>query len=726
VSKPLYIVHCSSYIKTSPPTLPLAYAPGRLGLVSEARRPARDSLPLGPHGGCATNRPNIRPVRRRGHHFRYVVLLARWIACWLWLGTWGIAVAQDTASVRVLNTVMVRGFAPERFMAGLKVQCADSVLTMAYSYQTLADLLALQAPMQFKSYGPGQLTTVGLRGTSANHMAVLWNGININPPSLGQTDFSTLPVAGFDQVSIQYGAAASVVGSDAVGGSVLLNSAPHWQRQGIVGTLGHRFGAWGSYQTQAELRFTKQQADGRQLAGKTLFYSGKTRFAPTYRERQGYPVELSETPQRGVVQDIFYRTKQANLLSINVWLTDNTLTLSPADSVGRETTRTQAYRFLATYAFGQARPGRWFSGNTMLRAGFIRDITDYGKGRTYDTNPSHTETDRLLFRAEHELSPPIGTSARPLTVRLGTETGHYTARVDGYVGNALTEQRADFYVLTRYQPTNRLALALNLRQALVTGYNPPFTPSVGLEYRFWQRPGWQLTGRANMARAYRVPTLNERYWKTLGNPGIRPERGFSQDVGLALTRQTGRTRASLDLSAFSNHVQDWTYWNPDRGYRVENLQEVLARGLEAQGQLAQANGNWQWGGFGQYALTRSSQQRVYDPSALDVVGKQLIYIPVHTGSLTAYIQRGSHRLTLTAQLMGERPYTFDNSRYLPAYQLLGLLLQTRIKLGGWQGQAIAQVDNLFDTLYLNVKRNAMPGRTVALTLVLTAHSKHTP
>jgi vitamin B12 transporter len=658
------------------------------------------------------------------------VILSRWIAGWLWLGTWFVAAAQDTAlvhtSVRALQPLTVRGFAPERFMAGLKVQRADSALTATFGLQNLTEWLALQAPVQFKSYGPGQLTTVGLRGTSANHTAVLWNGININPPSLGQTDFSTLPTAGFDQLSIQYGAAASAVGSDAVGGSVLLNSAPNWQQGGIVGTLGHRLGAWGTYQTQASLRFTKRLPDGTQLATKTLLYTGQTRHVPSYTERQGYLVEPSETPQKGLVQDVFYRTKKDNLLSVNVWLTDNTLTLAPADTVGRETTRTAAQRFLMSYAFGQPRPGRWLSGATTLRAGFIRDQTAYGKGRTYDTTPSRTDTDRLLLRAEHELSPQLGTSGQQLTVRLGAETVRFLARVDGYSSGSLSEQRADFYALTRYQPTDRLTFALNLRQALVTGYNPPFTPSVGVDYQLWQQTGWRLVVRANVARSYRAPTLNERYWRTFGNPDIRPESGFSQEAGLALTRQTQRTHASLDLSSFRNHVYDWTYWNPDRGYRVENLQEVLARGLEVQGQFSQKTPRWQWGGFGQYALTRSSQQRVYDPTALDVVGRQLIYVPVHTGSLTAYLQRGPHRLTLTNQWVGQRPYTFDNSRYLPAYQLIGLVVQTGVRLGTWQGQTLVQVDNLFDTLYLNVKRNAMPGRSVALTLLLTARSEHKP
>ncbi|MBO0947433.1 TonB-dependent receptor plug domain-containing protein [Fibrella forsythiae] len=647
----------------------------------------------------------------------------RFTAVLLWFSALGISHAQDSSSVRQLQTVTVRGFAPERFMAGLKIQRADSALTEAYRYQTLADFLALQAPMQFKSYGPGQLTTVGLRGTSANHTAVLWNGVNINPPTLGQTDFSTIPVNGFDQLSIQYGSAASCVGSDAIGGSILLNSTPGWKRQGITATLGHRFGSWNSGQTQVGVRFATPLPGGGQLAGKTLVYGGTNRYLPTYSERKGYLVEPSETAQRGVIQDLFYRTKQQHQLSLNIWLTDNKLVIAPANPVSREITRTQAYRFLTNYEFGESKPGRWLSGRTLLRAGFIRDILDYGKGDDFDTAPSHSATDRLLVRAEHELEQSLGTSGQSISIRAGAEWVHYTARVDGYVNGALTEQRADLYALIRYQLTARLVTALNLRQAFVTRYDPPFTPSFGIEYRLLNLGTWRLDGRGNVARSYRVPTLNERYWKTLGNPDIRPERGFSQDLGLNLSDNVPGRSTSLSVSAFRNHVDDWTYWNPAKGYRVENLQEVLARGVEVQGQTAWQLGTWRVGAFGQYAYTRSTQLRVYDPSAIDVVGKQLIYLPLHTASANVFVQQGLHRLALTWQGSDRRASTFDNSKYLPEYQLVNLLFETAIRVRGWQGKAVVQVDNLFNEFYLNVKNNVMPGRSVALTLVFTANTK---
>jgi iron complex outermembrane receptor protein len=156
---------------------------------------------------------------------------------------------------------------------------------------------------------------------------------------------------------------------------------------------------------------------------------------------------------------------------------------------------------------------------------------------------------------------------------------------------------------------------------------------------------------------------------------------------------------------------------------VENLQLVVARGLEAMAKWHATHGAWQTGTSLGYSLTRTSQERLYDAYAADVVGKQLIYVPMHQGNLNAFAQRGTMRLTAQLRGVTRSYYTFDNSRYLPGFVLLNVLAEKTWQLDAWQLQAQAQVNNVFDALYLNVKRNAMPGRTISINLVLVYNSK---
>lgn len=614
------------------------------------------------------------------------------------------SLAQSASGVS-LSAVTVRAIAPERFLAGQKLQRIDSTTLLQFRFGSLTDLLSFNTPLAFKNYGPGQLATVAFRGTSANHTAVLWNGININQPNLGLTDFSTLPVAGFDRLSVQYGSSASVVGSDAVGGSVLLGSSPVWQ-SGIRVTLGQQLASFQNNQTQLGVRYSTALGADWKLSGKTFAYRNQFNNAYPSTERRNYFLEQSTTAQRGLVQDLYFLHKSGRQLSVNVWLTDNDLVLSPKDTIARERTRTQSARFLTTYE----------TNHLTLRLGWIHDVLDYAKGN-FDL-PSHTETDRFISRAEREFVLTTTKANLSVNLRVGGEWSHYVTRTDGYVRKLIEEDRGDLYALLRLQ-TARWLVSATIRQAFVTHFNPPLTPSLGAEYRLVQRTRFGLTAKGAISRSYRVPTLNERYWADLGNPNLLPERGFNLEAGLASTLVLNENlRLTSEATVYRNRVDNWTYWNPTTNYHVENLQLVLARGGELTASLAFVNKNWRAGFRAGYALTRSSQERAYDTYSQDVIGKQLVYVPIHTETLNAYLQRGRTRLTIQTQASSRRYITFDNSQFFKGVSLTNVLLETTTKLGPIPVRLQGQVNNVFDALSFSVKRNALPGRNWALNVLI--------
>ncbi|WP_288427751.1 TonB-dependent receptor plug domain-containing protein [uncultured Spirosoma sp.] len=632
------------------------------------------------------------------------------------LAGWSVgALAQTTTSVSdsavSLSAVTVRAIAPERFLAGQKLQRIDSTTLLQFRFSTITDLLTYNTPLAFRSYGPGQLATVAFRGTSANHTAVLWNGININQPNLGQTDFSTVPVAGFDKLAVQYGSGASAIGSDAVGGSILLGSQADWQtRLGV--TVGQQLASFRNKQTQLGLRYSSAPGAAWQVSGRTYLYRSQLNNDYPYREFRNYFVDQATTAQRGLVQDVYVQHRNGRQLSVNAWLTDNDLILSPQDTVARERTRTQSSRLLTTYA----------AGTMTMRLGWIRDLMDYAKSDF--TNPSHTETDRFIGRVEREFRLWPGLSRVTVNLRTGGEWSHYRTRTDGYGGQLITENRQDVYALLRLQ-TERWLVSANIRQAFVTRFNPPLTPSLGAEYKLRQRAQTTLTAKASIGRSYRVPTLNERYWVELGDPNLKPESGVNLEGGLALTSVlTPTLTLTTDLTAYRNRVDNWVLWNPATDYHVENLQLVLARGGELASTLTYTQAGWQAGVRLGYALTRTSQERAYDRYARDVLGKQLPYVPVHTGTLNAWVQRGRSRLSVQMQTSSRRYITADNTQYFRGVLLANLLAETQIRVAKAAFRVQGQVNNLFDALFISVRRNAMPGRSVAINVLFSLPSNH--
>ena len=66
----------------------------------------------------------------------------------------------------------------------------DSSILLVKHYQNLATALAMETPLYVRSYGAGTLATLGIRGGSASHTQILWNGIPLRNPMVG------LPSAG--------------------------------------------------------------------------------------------------------------------------------------------------------------------------------------------------------------------------------------------------------------------------------------------------------------------------------------------------------------------------------------------------------------------------------------------------------------------------------------------------------------------------------------------------
>jgi vitamin B12 transporter len=608
-----------------------------------------------------------------------------------------------------LLPVEIKSFLPEQFMVGQKTTIIDSLTLQQFKFQNLDDILAYYSPLAFKSYGYGQLSMASFRGTSPNHVALLWNGVNINQPTLGLTDFSTISLASFDQLKVQFGAASSTFGSDAVGGSIILNTLPHLKQTGWRATLAQQWASFNNYRTQGSVSFTGKGLKHWQLTSKTTAFNASINNRYPYQERNFYLVEPSNTFQQGLTHDMFLVNKKQQRIGLNIWLADNKQTIAPQDLLNREITQTQNYRFLSSYE----------AGRTSLKMGFIKDITNYGKGDFQQ--PDRTETDRYLIRFEQEFVKKFNDSDRQINLRLGGEWVHYANRTDGYGGQLIHENRKDIYALTRYHINQKLTLTLNIRQAFVEGYNPPFTPSLGGQYILKANRQMKLLLKGSLAQSYRVPTLNERYWLVLGNPSLRPEYGFSQEIGLAWqhTWQNHWT-ASADLTGYHNLIDNWVYWNPTHSYRVENLQQVRARGAEVSVKLNYTNRLWQMSIVGGYAYTRSSQEKSYDLNAFstDVLGKQVVYIPLHNGNVNFYLQQKNTRLSFQNALSSRRYYTFDNSKWLDGYMLTNVVVAQHWAKKHYTFSLQAQANNVFDTLYLNIKRNAMPGRNYALSLFI--------
>lgn len=632
------------------------------------------------------------------------------------LGLCAPAAAQtrpDTLTTRphALAEVAVVAERTSRYAVGTTRYALDSAALSQFRGSTLAEALAARTPIYFKNYGPGQLASISIRGTSARHTAVLWNGVNINFSSLGEADFSLLPVGGATQITVQPGPGSALYGTGAVGGAVLLSGQPGFGG-GLRGSVQADAGSFGLAAGSAEASYGTARVALRTTG---LYRTAQNDFIlpERYTGTPGLRQQNAAFQQWNFTQDVRLQVGQRGQLLAAAWLSgaDRQIqaVLGMANRHGRE--QDHSTRLLAEYRHRQG----IYEG--LVRVAYVRDGIRYGD----DTlEPQDSDLQTTQVQTEHTLN--LGPRA---SLRLGAEAQHFAATVDGYTA-PITENRFAGFALLRYDPRPALRLSLNLRQAAVPDQHPPLAPALGLEWDLLPEAladataaGSQLTFRASGARSYRAATLNERYWPT-GNPNVLPETGWGYEAGLryeAAPARLGRWRT--ELTAHRQLVDNWVQWVPTPiGFSPRNLRLVLAQGLELSSRLEQRWRQWQGTVRATYALTQARKQQGYAADA-EPVGNQLMYVPLHAATASAEATwRGHWLLSAGSSFSSFRYTTAEATEFLPGYWLAQAGLGRHFDYGAARVTLLVQGYNLTNVTYQTYLNHALPPRSVLVSLRL--------
>lgn len=122
------------------------------------------------------------------------------------------------------------------------------------------------------------------------------------------------------------------------------------------------------------------------------------------------------------------------------------------------------------------------------------------------------------------------------------------------------------------------------------------TPGVAVTYfsdfKFFAFPGidigYQLLDNlrvyGNLGYTYRVPTftdLNYQSPTTIGNPGLEPEKAFSQEIGLKWN-MAGFNASVAVFNRDSNRLIDYVKMQNSDPWQPQNIQDVTTKGFETQ------------------------------------------------------------------------------------------------------------------------------------------------
>ena len=620
---------------------------------------------------------------------------------------------------------------------GVERTTFDSVTLKENIALSIADVLTFNSPLFVKQYGRATLSTVSFRGTGPSHTQVTWNGMRINNPMLGMTDFSMIPSYFIDDASLLHGTSSVNEAGGALGGVVKLSTAPaaadgfglqYIQGIGMYRTFDEFLRlTWGDEHWQVSTRAVYQSSRNdykyRNRDKKENIYDEEMNIVGSY-----YPVERNKSgafDDVHVLQEIYYNTGRGDRFGLNAWYINSNrelplLTTDYADDTRFEN-RQREHTLRSVLSWDRLRRD-WKVG---AKAGYIHTWMAYdyrrdpGNGIMTSMTRSRSRIDTFygqaageyavgdewLFTADIALHQHFVRSAdKNIVLQQGDKAivGYDQGRVE-----------IDAAVSAKWRPAERLGLSAVLREQLY-GTKWATVPALFADYLLSKRGN--VVAKASVSRNFRFPTLNDLYFLPGGNPDLKNETGVQYEAGLSFA--VGRDAIytlSGSASWYDQRIDDWILWLPTtKGFfSPVNIKEVHAYGVEvradltvmlARGLKLDLDGTFSW----------SPSINVGEPMspADQSVGKQLPYEPEFSGTATGRLAWRSWGLLWQFCYYSER-YTMSSNDItltgrLTPYVMNNLSLEKGFAFRRADLSLKATINNLFNEEYLSVLSRPMP------------------
>lgn len=517
---------------------------------------------------------------------------------------------------------------------------------------SVADALRFVPGVTVKDAGTaGSLQSVFLRGASSEQTLVLVDGRPINDPDTGQADFSSVPVAGISRIEIVEGGASALYGSSAIGGVINIitqrpssPAASAFVQAGFEGRVDQGIEASGG-----DAKLIGYAFDARTTHARDEF---------DYPAFESLPAGTRSNSDANLQDESLALTHDAGSISIRLHLSDDAQSIGiPGDISFQSTPLARQQRIYERSDLTLEAPAGRSAWTLQLFAdGRRQHIGDPDLPFPYDA------LDDAVSRG-FALSDSIQAGASQIV------TFGYDSRGDrAYFGSgvglpaapASDSTTALFAADDLHAANSPFSASVGLREERPQGTKRTGVPSVGI----LEKLSGTVTLRANYARAFRTPDLDDRFFPFSGNPALQPEYAATFDAGLSAESAAG----SANLTWFGSETNNLIVLNPVTFLPV-NVSRASVRGLNGSVALRPA-GDWQVRlGYTDY------------PRAADLGGApnvRLLYRPTATGSADIERALRSASAGLNISFTGRRFANEANTVVLPGYATVGAFIERPI------------------------------------------------
>ncbi len=547
--------------------------------------------------------------------------------------------------------------------------------------RSVADLLNGIAGISLANDGGlGKSTSVYLRGTGADQVLVLIDGVKVGSATTGTPAWEQFPVSQIERIVIVRGPYSSLYGSGAIGGVIEIFTRHGAPGARAVPSFMTSAGSHGTYRLElgesGSIRHGWYNASlsGIYTHGITICATGAPPTASCYTPtpQQGYwsgsAAFSGGYRLRGATATLdFLRTEGDTRYDGNIYSGDESRVAQQV--LGATITATPLQPLRTSIALGQS-----------------KDLTEEyfnGEPDGYFDSTRNTASwiNRFALWARQQLI-------------LGVDYEHDSVSSDT---NYAIHTRYDAGEFALYQWLwGRAELQLSGRH----DHNQQFG-----NHDTWSIQGaYQITHAIRLTAAYgtafKAPTFNDLYFPFYGDPTLRPETSHSVELGLTGTAN----RLTWKLNAYETRIVNLIEYDP-LTFTAANVGKARIRGLEAQ--LSTILAGWRV----------QLQVTSLDPRDTAVnAGKQLPRIARFTGRLDLDRAYGPFQVGATVFTDGPRFEDPANTQRLGGYETLDLRAGWQFR-PRWQLQVI--LANALGRRYETALYYNQPDRSAYLTLRYT-------
>jgi len=497
----------------------------------------------------------------------------------------------------------------------------------------VTDILRMYTGIEIGRYGgPGQTTSLFIRGTNSTQTLVMIDGVKMNSGTAGIAALQNIDLSTIDHIEVVLGPRSTLYGSEAIGGVINIIT----KRRTEDGSDYSVAAGGGSYNTQEMRLAAHHHADGRG-AGIEL----------SYARSDGFPTRADSNIDRGYdnLNLHLYGSQRIGNTQYDISHWQGSGNTEYLDFTGAPLDQD----FLnSTTAISAKTPlsADWFSTFKLSHVSDKIDQNQFDASLPTQKDFAHTSRYAVDWQNDFQWNPQNLLTAGLYRDQEDTTALSYATAFD-------TSSYTNAVYAQNVRTTTKTTLITGLRYTDNQVYGDRSTWN--FEYGVNLGQAWRLTLASNSG--FRAPDSNDLYGAG-GNPNLKPET--SQNSELGLRYQLTRTQ-HLSLDLYRNKITNLIIWNNSTSM-VDNIGQVTITGTE----LAYHINSDHW-----EAQLRAAVQDPHD----DTNDTQLLRRSEHAYSLLLKYRGNNYDVALETYYSGQRP-DFNINTYaaemLPGYTLVNM------------------------------------------------------